>query len=1171
MNPALSGNSIAEFGKTQVYPSTVKNCVRKDAQQTPFVVETISTDERERFVSILSFWHKLEFFIPFDLEQRIADADEHKIRYLHRGGPDGRPSTLWQVEVQEDEEVKSYHLYLGVFDKSEITKICNRVLGPSQYANDDEEFERTDLEGRTCFAQLTIDPTGDLVLESKIRSGPVSYVSTVPWALGQFEKAGLARLTSDHFENAKQNLADLLLNFKATRTLPAGHEASERATSLTHSEILQLHELFQDWAGFSIPDASLIGILETVTGKKKDRDAEELDETDDSDSAKKDPEPDIAILNSFFIQDIETAINSIKSGQISRALKEFLSPLPTADRMDLESACGLRAIWAMLHPNLLNHGRWLTNPNRSMTLMQQFAISAILQSSAGDPSLFSINGPPGTGKTTLLQDVFADLIVRRARALTRLDKPSDAFLPDKLRVSLKASQTWHISLLRPELTGFEMVVASSNNAAVENISGDLPKVGSLGPHWQASEYLKTVAYKVAAQQDDGSFKKLRDADQPWGLISCALGNSTNRSRFKERLFYMEVSKDRKPSWQIPDRPQTIREWIDNHQGPDFAAAKRHFGEKDEEVEKTCARLKSLADLLPDRLDSAHERKISVVRQGIEQCRDEMSDCEREKQELTASIEYLQNSLENLQEDERLLNRTRPGWWTRLRRMPIAKLHKIQVNDNASAQLRVRTSLNELKLKRDVELHSRFTVLSDKLGRLETELKQAEAARKATEQLFEAAQFEVAPLRLPERLCDLKAENFQKSGLWHLDAFAQQRSELFAAALSLHEAWLAAVARSKAGFLPNIYAFKDVLSGRRLENSSDALPIWQSLFLIVPIVSTTFASFHSQFGDLGCGSLGWLFIDEAGQAVPQAAVGAVWRAKRAVVIGDPLQIEPVFTLPGRFISAVAELSPHTNDGSYSPNKTSVQRLADNANRFGVTIENKSTQGVWVGSPLRVHRRCIDPMFSWSNEIAYGGKMVFGLLQRSEPNGPPIACESTWIDIRGDARKRQEVPEQTQFVLELLLALYQRDRQLPGLYLISPFKAIKTELTKRILDLDWKKDRHQIERPKKHDLKKWCKERVGTVHTFQGKEEHTVLMILGVDWQRAGSADWACAKPNILNVALTRARRRFYVVGDRALWGARGPFAWSVDRLPTMNAGRFLTIVRDGAALGKPAGA
>ncbi len=923
---------------------------------------------------------------------------------------------------------------------------------------------------------------------------------------------------------------------------------------------------FRSWAGFSSPEAGLVAILEIKTEKKsKEKRAEKLGNTDECDSAKEQPEPDISILNSFFIQDIERAIDSIKSGQIGRPLKNFLSPLH-ADRVNLESTAGLQVTLETLHPACLNRGRWLSNANRSMTLMQQFAINLMRQGSPGVPLLFSVNGPPGTGKTTLLQDIFADLIVCRARVLAKLKKPGEAFLPQKLHVSFKGKQSRTISVLKPGLTGFEIVVASSNNAAVENISGDLPKLEKLGSEWLATEYLKPVAYKVAAQQEDGSFKRLEDSDRPWGLVSCALGNSKNRRRFKERFCYMEVPKNRKAFWQIPDRPQNIREWIDNYQGPDFATATALFRTKDREVTRTCARLQPLADLLDSRLNSVHEGKVLSARQRITECRDEKTSCEREKQDLAARLDSLQKFLDGLKEDERLLNRSRPDWWARLRATPASKLHKIEASENASAQLRVRRELSDGK-ERGVELHARHTAFTNKLGQLEDELRQTEAEKEAADHQFETERSKFGSLVLPEKLTDLQADEFQKSGLWHDDALAQQRSELFAAALSLHEAWLASVGKRKAGFRSNILAIADLLSGNRLEQPSDALPIWQSLFLIVPIVSTTFASFHSQFVDLESDSLGWLFIDEAGQAVPQAAVGAIWRSTRAVVIGDPLQIEPVFTLPGRFISAVAELSPYTADGSYSPHKTSVQRLADNANRFGTKIGNEEGQELWVGSPLRVHRRCLEPMFSWSNDIAYNNKMVFGLLSRFEPNGPPIACDSVWINIKGNVGKRQEVPEQTRFVLELLLALYQRDGQLPGLYLISPFKAIKTELTKKILELDWVKDGQEIEPPKKNEIKKWCKERVGTVHTFQGKEEDSVLMILGADSQHVGSADWACGKPNILNVALTRARRRFYVAGDRELWGARGPFAWSIGRVPTITAQEFLTIARNGSAPGK----
>jgi len=97
-----------------------------------------------------------------------------------------------------------------------------------------------------------------------------------------------------------------------------------------------------------------------------------------------------------------------------------------------------------------------------------------------------------------------------------------------------------------------------------------------------------------------------------------------------------------------------------------------------------------------------------------------------------------------------------------------------------------------------------------------------------------------------------------------------------------------------------------------------------------------------------------------------------------------------------------------------------------------------------------------------------------------------------------------------------------------------------------------------------LQKWLQERVGTVHTFQGKEEDIVFMVLGADAEHRGAAGWAASKPNLLNVALTRAKRRFYVVGDCTLWQTLPYFREAANALETVQGADFLArnaLVRD----------
>ncbi|MDC0658711.1 hypothetical protein N6L27_11935 [Leisingera sp. SS27] len=162
----------------------------------------------------------------------------------------------------------------------------------------------------------------------------------------------------------------------------------------------------------------------------------------------------------------------------------------------------------------------------AMSLMQQFAINKTIQMRETE-GLFSVNGPPGTGKTTLLRDILADNLVARAQILASFAGAQDAFLKENRPFEAADGSTVPVSLLKPELTGYGMVVASSNNAAVENISRDLPKRDAIVAP-KEFDYLKTIAHKFAAEKGYGRFERLKEGDMPWALLHKGRRGFTSR-------------------------------------------------------------------------------------------------------------------------------------------------------------------------------------------------------------------------------------------------------------------------------------------------------------------------------------------------------------------------------------------------------------------------------------------------------------------------------------------------------------------------------------------------------------------------------------------------------------------------------------------------------------------
>jgi hypothetical protein len=305
-----------------------------------------------------------------------------------------------------------------------------------------------------------------------------------------------------------------------------------------------------------------------------------------------------------------------------------------------------------------------------------------------------------------------------------------------------------------------------------------------------------------------------------------------------------------------------------------------------------------------------------------------------------------------------------------------------------------------------------------------------------------------------------------------------------------------------------------------------------------VVSTTLASLSRLFVIMGQESLGWLLVDEAGQATPQSVAGALWRARRAIVVGDPQQIEPVMTVPQSLLMRLQDL--RRVDATCSPSHQSAQALADRSMTMGAWVSQTAGNRVWTSIPLRANRRCDSPHVrhrEWDRLCGSDGSSHDVLPAVNCPSGGQFRAGSEWwFDVRGRSAEAQVVREEIQALAALLGQLCGSwpsfgEGRPANVFLISPFKRVARaceEVAKR-----WgASSRGRI--------------RCGTVHTFQGKEAEIVFFVLGSAPGRPGrgSRRWASEKPNLLNVALTRAKLRIYVIGNRLDWS---------DFFPTLLSG------------------
>jgi hypothetical protein len=815
-------------------------------------------------------------------------------------------------------------------------------------------------------------------------------------------------------------------------------------------------------------------------------------------------------LNSFIANDLARVAAAAGAGDVGAALRDYLRPDAEVDvdgRIDVRSR--LDDVRRATDPDRLPLGRWPADPERPLALGQQLAVDEAMAMPRTGGHLFAVNGPPGTGKTTMLRDLVAALVTERAERLAELADPREAFMDDPERWETTPYRRV-IHRLRPELTGFELVLASSNNGAVENVTLEIPSTEAVASNWREQaagiDYFPALAERAMSAAPGGA----------WALVAARLGNSQNRKGFVNAVWWTER---REEGDKRPPPPTGLRDilsnWEVNPEGSSWAEAVAAFKQVRDRVREIREdRLQVVTAL--DRV-AALESELEAARTAEREADERVAASRPRREELV--------SLQHTREDER--RRRVEAREEELRRRP------------AVIRFRARAAWRE----RDGELAAAIAALDTALDEIGEELQVLEgeereqaaagAALTAAEEELDVARQVLARYRersgsqMPDEGWRGDRAARERQAPWTDTEWNEARTELFLAALALHRAFLVHAAKPMRQTLDGAM---ELVSGRApADLSADAArAAWQALFLLVPVVSTTFASVGRLLGRLGPEALGWLAVDEAGQATPQSAVGALWRCQRAMIVGDPQQLEPITTIPFRAEQAIRE--HYGVEEEWLTGRISVQGVADRLNRFGTTLPG-AERPVWVGAPLTVHRRCDEPMFGLSNQIAYDGLMIEATdpaLGRDFAACYPTLPASKWIDVSTEASQGNWIPAEGDEVDRILTHLEEIGFDFTQVMAIGPFRDVARQLEQG----PWQR----------RGL------RAGTIHTAQGKEADIVILVLGSEPAREGARAWAASKPNLLNVAVSRARRRLYVIGDREAWMRQRYFSLLAERLP-----------------------
>ena len=325
-------------------------------------------------------------------------------------------------------------------------------------------------------------------------------------------------------------------------------------------------------------------------------------------------------------------------------------------------------------------------------------------------------------------------------------------------------------------------------------------------------------------------------------------------------------------------------------------------------------------------------------------------------------------------------------------------------------------------------------------------------------------------------------------------------------------------------------------GKERRNEAAQGARWRRYAKLAPCVVSTFymlpAFFDAYSRSEGSGVplysfIDLLIVDEAGQAAPDVAAASFALAKRALVIGDTKQLEPVQKL-SRGVDAGNIRAQGLEPQGLTPEMLmslglsasggNVMRVAEGANRY---------QHEGAG-PTRLllteHHRCVPEVMAYFNELAY--EHLLEPVRPSLENAPLPPLGYAHVPGASVRRGRSLAnPTEAQVIVDWLLnkreeleAHYRKSLDAVAA-VVTPFRG-QADLIGRLLK-----------------QKRLAGLKVGTVHVLQGGEREVVLFS-SVYGAKDAPPYFFDDGVNMLNVAVSRAKDHFLVFGNMAVFRRGG---------------------------------